>query len=343
MIFRRSSIPFLAFATFTAAGSPPLTPPPSPTFPDVLEGVPPLLAQREHHLEVPEANLLGKRVTGFSDVLCGLGIASSCPPVTSFSVSDDTQNCGAVGNICPTSYVNGAGTVTCSDGNCVSACVSGYTFSIAAQGCIPQVGATINTQSDPSNCGTIGNVCNVTTDATGTACSNGVCVVTGCNSGFSPSSDGTTCSTAPAPGASASQRAKAKKNLIVLPATLCPDSETACPIAGSKSHLAAKVSNFRSFRMLDPRQPTSGGYECLDLKYSLESCGGCTSMGEGVNCMEIDHAVGVGCAEGVCIVFSCERGYKPNADNSGCERKSLSKIARLRHAKRHKAKQRHHH
>ena len=40
----------------------------------------------------------------------------------------------------------------------------------------------------------------------------------------------------------------------------------------------------------------------------LESCGGCTSLGKGENCLEIPHADSVTCNKGSCKILSCEPG-----------------------------------
>jgi hypothetical protein len=41
-------------------------------------------------------------------------------------------------------------------------------------------------------------------------------------------------------------------------------------------------------------------YECIDFATELESCGGCASTGEGVDCTAIPNALSVGCEKGVC-------------------------------------------
>ncbi|KAG0146625.1 hypothetical protein CROQUDRAFT_92447 [Cronartium quercuum f. sp. fusiforme G11] len=64
----------------------------------------------------------------------------------------------------------------------------------------------------------------------------------------------------------------------------CPPSEIACPLP-------------------------SGGFECLDPEFSLDSCGGCSSDGTGADCWQIEGASGVGCNAGSCLVFSCLSGF----------------------------------
>ncbi|EGG04968.1 uncharacterized protein MELLADRAFT_72264 [Melampsora larici-populina 98AG31] len=71
----------------------------------------------------------------------------------------------------------------------------------------------------------------------------------------------------------------------------CQNSETSCPI-----------------------NSVDGGYECLDLKVEVGSCGGCVSKKEGENCLLIEGADGVGCLEGKCVVLSVKEGYAPGAN-----------------------------
>lgn len=76
----------------------------------------------------------------------------------------------------------------------------------------------------------------------------------------------------------------------------------------------------------------SGGewaYECVDFATELESCGGCSSTGEGQDCTQIPNAFSVGCELGSCagkllvferfgsvltipIVYSCKSGFRLN-------------------------------
>lgn len=80
----------------------------------------------------------------------------------------------------------------------------------------------------PSPSGRCGNSCQID-NAAGTKCVGGTCYPTWCNPGSQLSSDGLRCTPI-----TASQKARAwKKNTIVTPKSLCPDQETACPIAGS--------------------------------------------------------------------------------------------------------------
>jgi hypothetical protein len=50
-------------------------------------------------------------------------------------------------------------------------------------------------------------------------------------------------------------------------------------------------------------------YECLDIASTLDSCGGCTSQGQGVDCTTLEGASDVQCLEGKCLISSCEKGW----------------------------------
>ncbi|KAK4703347.1 hypothetical protein P7C70_g2871, partial [Phenoliferia sp. Uapishka_3] len=366
------------------------------------------------------SGILSKR-SSVSGVLCGIGILSSCPSTSTVDTLTDTNNCGTLGNICPTQYANSIGTVSCSAGTCVSTCDTGFTFSTEAGGCVDtqndplNCGAlatvckvangeascssgsctvlscasgftlvnntctaaeTVNTQTDPTNCGMAGNICTIGTGSTAVTCSTGVCQQTACSTGYTlvngactiintmtstsncgaigrqcPSSYANGLGTTMCVGGlcmpsacvvgygfdtsisscrpimtdpnncgavgnvcltiggvsgctagscvvvscitpyrltdgfcsmSASQRARTKRSKPVKPISLCPGTESACPIRGSKSFLALQESGFAAIRA--PSKfglQAAGGYECLDTDYSIESCGGCSSMGEG--------------------------------------------------------------
>lgn len=95
-------------------------------------------------------------------------------------------------------------------------------------------------------------------------------------------------------------------------------SDRACPIPGSKNfesftHSHNQIADFLSAK---------GGYECIDTSLSLESCGGCASVGQGRDCTAIPGAVGVGCGGGECIIFSCEHGYSLSLDGTECQKKA---------------------
>ncbi|KAH9821802.1 hypothetical protein DFH28DRAFT_532189 [Melampsora americana] len=74
---------------------------------------------------------------------------------------------------------------------------------------------------------------------------------------------------------------------------LCPIGLSACPISPFSS---------------------SKGYECIDTQEEIESCGGCSSTGEGINCNTVPGVKFAGCAASQCLAFSCEEGYNLTSD-----------------------------
>ncbi|BGP44677.1 hypothetical protein JCM10450v2_000491 [Rhodotorula kratochvilovae] len=131
-----------------------------------------------------------KRQNTAQGLLCALGVASACENSSgpAIDTSSDRLNCGAVGNICPSSFPNSAGPVVCQAGQCVSGCVLGYNWDFASSSCI-------NTASDPANCGVVGRLCTTPTGTTSVACVAGMCVATECARGFSLS--GGSCAAVP--------------------------------------------------------------------------------------------------------------------------------------------------
>jgi len=78
------------------------------------------------------------------------------------------------------------------------------------------------------------------------------------------------------------------------PIAVCPSGFSSCPVSSD-----------------------SGAYtECVDTATELESCGGCTTLGQGQNCNDIDGAWNVACERGTCKVYTCEGGYK--LDDNAC-------------------------
>ncbi|KAJ7214444.1 hypothetical protein GGX14DRAFT_443946 [Mycena pura] len=74
----------------------------------------------------------------------------------------------------------------------------------------------------------------------------------------------------------------------------------------------------------------SGGgprdWECVDVKYDLESCGGChygtvsarTGDATGVDCTAIPHVADVSCIGGSCTVHRCLSGYTVSESGKSC-------------------------
>ena len=67
-------------------------------------------------------------------------------------------------------------------------------------------------------------------------------------------------------------------------------------------------------------------FECIDTTSTLDSCGGCSSEGTGVDCSQIEGADDVLCEGGRCVVRQCEKGWDVNGDGSACERAQGLKV-----------------
>ncbi|KAH9845996.1 hypothetical protein C2E23DRAFT_872605 [Lenzites betulinus] len=120
--------------------------------------------------------------------------------------------------------------------------------------------------------------------------------------------------------------------------TTCSMSGNTCPAtggsfpSGSKRHLARR-------RECAPGQkscPVYGGggadnvrgYECVDVRSDLESCGGCVGpedslLGErapdgGRDCSAIPNVDSVRCRSGACVIGRCAQGYSLSPDGSRC-------------------------
>ncbi|GAA5836066.1 hypothetical protein JCM9279_002183 [Rhodotorula babjevae] len=296
---------------------------------------------------------------------CNSGYTLLNGQCSQINLQSDINNCGKIGNACPSTYANG-GSSTCNNGVCSTSCKSGYAFdttynfcrdvscdtsncgSIGNKCAVP--GASSQTcssgvclatscssgmslvggscksfdfTSDPNNCGALNNVCKFSpSGATGT-CSRSKCVITGCPTGYILNAGGCVLS--------ASGKARVKKDKITKPKTLCPTGETACPIVGSSSFEGAvkQLSAVETSSMMGG----SGGYECIDTTEALDSCGGCASTGEGMDCTKIRGAAGVGCSAGTCVVFSCKTGYRPSLSGDRCVRMRSSHGAAGNHTR----------
>jgi len=101
----------------------------------------------------------------------------------------------------------------------------------------------------------------------------------------------------------------------------CPSGMEACPVQGLTGNSSDKE------------------LQCVDTLTELESCGGCTSLGNGQDCTSIEGAWNVGCEQGTCrgmlllfyrfrgttdtllqtkLVDSCEGGYEVAPDGKSC-------------------------
>lgn len=237
------------------------------------------------------------------------------------SVTNNNQVCGASKAACTTTKANCVS--TCSDGACVLSGASGYSYSTTTDSCVA-------TTSDVNNCGAPGYVCYAPANGKA-ACQQSTCSYT-CNSGYTQS--GLSCKSLTASAATVN-----KKKRGPVEAFFCPAGEEACPIVGSQS-LAQALAASKSKQGTLKFDSVKSGYECLDTQSTLESCGGCASTGEGVDCSKLPHASSMGCSEslssvylaffllmhctdeGKCTIFKCLPGFVANAKGTKCLRAS---------------------
>ncbi|WVQ97582.1 hypothetical protein IAU59_004696 [Kwoniella sp. CBS 9459] len=86
----------------------------------------------------------------------------------------------------------------------------------------------------------------------------------------------------------------------------CPATQMACPITPLKD-----------IELLSATSETP--FECISPQEDLYSCGGCATLGTGLDCTAIPGVLSVSCAVGTCNVHTCEEGYTISAVGHSCE------------------------
>ncbi|ODO07150.1 hypothetical protein L198_00729 [Cryptococcus wingfieldii CBS 7118] len=85
----------------------------------------------------------------------------------------------------------------------------------------------------------------------------------------------------------------------------CPVEQMACPITSlTESELAAAGDDVP--------------WECISPQEDLYSCGGCATLGTGIDCTAIAGVDSVSCTAGTCLVHSCQSGFLPTSDLQAC-------------------------
>ncbi|CAE6509219.1 unnamed protein product [Rhizoctonia solani] len=96
----------------------------------------------------------------------------------------------------------------------------------------------------------------------------------------------------------------------------CPSAMTACPISPPPA-----LNGDRATATISSNEP----YECITPSEDLYNCGGCTSTGRGVSCVDLPGVRGTSCTEGKCMIYTCLRGYTLSINDKGeqeCVRKT---------------------
>lgn len=111
-----------------------------------------------------------------------------------------------------------------------------------------------------------------------------------CNTGFQPCNGQCISNDDLCSSPAARQRRRTVSNDL-----LCPYGHSACAIPGNKF-----------------------GFECLDIRSDIESCGGCAfplpGATKGTDCTAVFGALDVSCQQGKCVVESCLEGYVLKGD-----------------------------
>jgi hypothetical protein len=221
--------------------------------------------------------------------VCSAGTcASTCGPLLAncggacVSLSSDPLNCGACDNLC--SVPNA--TASCADSKCaIASCQSGYADcnGLAADGC------EISTASDPNNCGSCGQPCNVP-NATA-ACATGQCAVGVCKAGYGD------CDGVAANGC--------EVNLLANPGN--------CGACGKVCASSQVCSNGLCASSCGAGETACSG-ACVLLASDPANCGAC-----GAAC-STPHAIPA-CIAGQCAVGACLTGYADcnGSAADGCE------------------------
>ncbi|KAK1925418.1 hypothetical protein DB88DRAFT_483850 [Papiliotrema laurentii] len=72
----------------------------------------------------------------------------------------------------------------------------------------------------------------------------------------------------------------------------------------------------------DPISPeavsSSTEWECISPEEDLYSCGGCATLGTGMDCTTIPSVLSVSCQVGACQVHTCDVGFVPASDGLSC-------------------------
>ncbi|CAH7687463.1 expressed protein [Phakopsora pachyrhizi] len=122
-------------------------------------------------------------------------------------------------------------------------------------------------------------------------------------------------------GAFISKNGISADQLTIVQASLISqlDSEAATATNAYSCRVACKMDTCppKSSKGEISIQPTSGtpstvdgSHECIDTQEELTSCGGCTSIGDGLDCTKIEGVVRARCNRGICEAYRCDRGFK---------------------------------
>ena len=239
---------------------------------------------------------------------CDSNAANGCET----NLNTDLTHCGGCSTVCSAQVLNATG-ITCTNGGCgYTACVAGYADcdGIAANGC------EANLNTDPLHCGTCVTSCATQVqNASGAACSAGLCTYTACSAGFgncdanatngcetNTTNDATHCGTCPTMCSAQVQNASGIG---------CASS--ACNYTACNSGYASCDSN------------ATNGCE-TNTTNDATHCGSCPT-----NCnTQVQNASGKACVSSLCTYTSCSAGFAScdSVATNGCETNTTSDVTR---------------
>jgi hypothetical protein len=207
------------------------------------------------------------------------------------TTATDPNNCGGCGIVCPAQH----DTPSCTGSTCgVGTCDPGYAnCDMSAKN-----GCETNTNGDPANCGSCGNVCTVANATPG--CSSGNCTIQSCNPGFADCD------------MSAKNGCETDTNTDPSNCGKCGDvcnlSNANATCTGGKCEIASCAPGFA-----DCDKNPANGCE-TNTNTSTGNCGSC-----GTACSPA-NATGA-CSNGTCGIAMCNSGFSDCDGNpaNGCE------------------------
>ena len=236
---------------------------------------------------------------------------------TCVSTQTDMSNCGSCGNVCDTSKVSHSSTVTCTGGNCeATGCTSPYVLNssgacVCASGYCDTGSTCVSTQTNMSNCGSCGNVCNTSkvSHSSAVTCTGGSCKATACTSPYVL--DNGACVEC------INDTHKCENSMYYTCTNNSWGNGTACqaPTHGSATCDESTGCGIACDSGYCPR-----GTNCVSILTDMYNCGGC---GDLCNLREIPFAVSVDCVGGQCRATECDIGFQVNPSTYLCDEVSL--------------------
>ncbi|GJN88221.1 hypothetical protein Rhopal_001186-T1 [Rhodotorula paludigena] len=221
-------------------------------------------------------------------------------------VQFDESNCGALGKVCPSDN----GSSKCWNGQCsMSSCNPGYELSSDSKKC-----QAVNTQTDPNNCGKVGNKCSFTNGSG--SCQNGQCKLMGCDTGFQQSNGVCTrIDTSSDPNNCGSVGNKCSFDNGVASCSRGSCSLDSCNAGYTKTTVGSILSGWQvvcqKVSCSNGQQYDSSSGSCKNVLFDEDNCGAIGTVCPSDN-------GNAKCYNGKCMMSSCKPGYTLVNGNTEC-------------------------